>query len=366
MYITDIYIDGYRNLKEISVKPHKNINIIAGNNAQGKTNFIEALWILSGCRSFRGAKEKDFIAFSGSRAQIDIAFQDAVREQKISFLFDREEKAKKLMKLNGVTLKTTYSLYENFLCIAFTPDSLDLVKGSPDVRRHFIDMCISQVKPRYIGYLNRLSTILAQRNAVIRRIAEGSGREEELELWNEPLAAVSAYISVMRALYINVVNTHISRLLKYITDENDHVCAEYISSVYHADEESIAQRYRELLENSVKTDIRYAHTTAGVHRDDISILLGGKKAREIASQGQARSIAIAMKLAQAEILSERGGSPPVLFLDDVFSELDAKRQSRIMRFAEDMQVFITCCNQMPLKTENSKVFEMKAGRLTEE
>lgn len=365
LYITEIDIDGYKNLKEISVKPHKNTNIIIGDNAQGKTNFIEALWILSGCRSFRGSKEKDYIDFNGSLANIKASFQSPHREQKISFIFNKEEKIRKKMTLNGVELKSTYSLYENFLCIAFTPDSLDIVKGSPIVRRNFIDMCISQIRPKYMRYINKMNNLLLQRNAVIRRIIEGKSKPDELEFWNYSLAHVSAYISTMRNLYISIVNEHTSKLLNYITDKNDNVSIEYSSSVYNNDESKIFDIYYESLNNSVKTDIKYGYTTIGVHRDDISIFLDGKRARDVASQGQARSISIALKLAQAEVIHENNEDSPVIFLDDVFSELDERRQGKIMQFAKDMQVFITSCNKCASEMENCKVFEMESGRLTE-
>lgn len=365
MYITNISIDGYRNLKNISVIPHENVNIIVGDNAQGKTNFIEALWILSGCRSFRGSREREFIDFDGSFAKISVSFKNSYREQNICFQYDKTDNFKKLMQLNGIRLKSTYDLYENYSCIAFTPDSLDIVKGSPAIRRSFIDMCISQIKPKYIRYINKAENILIQRNAVIRHINEKKSKKDELEYWNYSLAHVSSYITAMRALYIKEIREYTSKLLEYITDSNDKVDIEYISTIYDANEDNIFDNYFEILNNSTETDLKYGYTTVGIHRDDISILLDGKKAKNVASQGQARSIAIALKLAQTEIISRQNENSPILFLDDVFSELDDKRQAKIMEFAQGMQIFLTCCDKKIAAPENSKIFVMKKGELHE-
>ena len=365
MYITNAYIDGFRNLKEISIKPHNNINIIVGNNAQGKTNFIEALWVLSGCKSFRGAHERDFINFNGKNAIIQAEFENSVRKQKICFTYYKAKELKKKIKLNDIELKSTINLYENYQCIAFTPNSLDIVKGSPCVRRNFIDMCISQIKPKYIRYINKANNILLQRNAVIRNIIEGKARIDDLESWNYSLAQISTYISVMRALYIKTLDEYVNEILNYITDSNEKIKVSYISSVYNPDEEKILDEYLSILNKSYKIDLKYGYSTIGIHHDDISIILDGKKSRDFASQGQARSIVIALKLAQARILSRQNESPPIMFFDDIFSELDLIRQGKIMNFSQNMQIFLTCCDKNVCKIENAKLFEMDTGKITE-
>ena len=181
MYIEKIHIDGFKNLQKIDFSPAKSFNIIYGQNAQGKTNLLEALWIATGCRSFRGSKEKDYVSFDSDFFEMQITFRDTQRSQKIEYRMDKKNLKNKQIFLNGVKQSNGNGLFENFKCVAFLPEDIELIKGMPDKRRSYIDLCYSQLKPRSLNYIRKYSQLISQRNAVIKDIITGKDSEESLD-----------------------------------------------------------------------------------------------------------------------------------------------------------------------------------------
>ena len=171
MIITYAEIDGFKNLSGVSFAPDPKYNIILGPNAQGKTNLLEAMWILSGCKSFRGSKEKDYIALGGNKMSSKIRIKDSVREQKISFEMTKNAASPKVIHLNGVKQKGTKAIFDVFKCIAFIPDDTEIIKGSPEKRRNFIDMAASQLNPIFVVHLTKNNMIMNQRNALLKEIS---------------------------------------------------------------------------------------------------------------------------------------------------------------------------------------------------
>lgn len=216
MRIVSVKADGFRNLKEIDFIPKSGINVFLGENAQGKTNLTEALWIASGQKSFRGAREKDLIAFDRDTASIDIVFENSEREQNISVTLSRHIKERRII-LNGLNLRSFSELLGRLQCVIFTPEDLDLTKGSPDVRRSYIDLCISQIKPMYSKVILKYENILAQRNAVLKNIAFGISKTDELDVWDEQLSRQGAYISMMRSIYTEILNSRAAELYSEIS-----------------------------------------------------------------------------------------------------------------------------------------------------
>ena len=217
MIVTYAQIDGFKNLRNVSFVPDKKYNIIVGQNAQGKTNLLEAMWILSGCRSFRGSKEKDYISLSGSRMSSKIKILDNVREQKISFEMAKSAAPQKILHINGVKQKGTKSLFEVFKCIAFTPDDVEIVKGSPERRRSFIDMAVSQLNPLFVLHVSKHSAVMNQRNALLKEIMNGRADPSILEIWDKQAAHEGALISYMRNEYVSKINEICGRLYKTIS-----------------------------------------------------------------------------------------------------------------------------------------------------
>lgn len=369
MIIDRITADGYKNLEEIDIKLDPKMNIICGENAQGKTNLVEAVWLCSGCRSFRGTRDKDFIGFTKDAARVGMDFTDSVRCQRIEFEVRKGSVKDKTVTLNGVKLPLLSKLFGSFRCVVFTPEDLDLIKGSPDNRRSFADLSIAQVKPSYISALNKYNMILAQRNAALKSVGRDGSGAEFLDVWNEQLVKAGTYISVLRYTFCITLNNYTKPLYSSITNGKENLDLYYHSTVFDDiggrlnDTEKLEAEYAEKLKSSAENDFRTGFTTVGIHRDDIGAYINGLSVRDFGSQGQARSAALAMKLAHARILKAEQGEYPVMLLDDVLSELDEKRRRFILNNIEDMQVIITCCDERSVTDmAEGKIFRMKNGR----
>lgn len=369
MVIDRITADGYKNLEDVDIRLDPKMNIICGENAQGKTNLVEAVWLCSGCRSFRGTRDKDFIGFTKDAAKVGMDFTDSVRSQRIEFEVRRGSVKDKLVTLNGVKLPLLSKLFGSFRCVVFTPEDLNLIKGSPDNRRSFADLSISQVKPSYISALNKYNMILSQRNAMLKSIGRDGSGEEFLDVWNEQLVKAGTYISVLRYAFCITLDKYTKPLYSSITNGNENLDLYYQSTVFENfdghlnNTEELEAEYAEKLKASAESDMRAGFTTVGVHRDDIGAYINGLSVRDFGSQGQARSTALTMKLAHAEILKAEQGEYPVMLLDDVLSELDEKRRRFILNNIEDMQVIITCCDEKSVTDMTSgKIFRMEKGR----
>lgn len=369
MIIDRITADGYKNLEGVDIVPDPKMNIICGENAQGKTNLVEAVWLCSGCRSFRGTRDKDFIGFTKEAAKVSMDFTDSVRSQRIEFEVRKGSVKDKTVTLNGVKLPLLSKLFGSFRCVVFTPEDLNLIKGSPDNRRSFADLSIAQVKPSYVSALNKYNMILAQRNAALKSIGRDDSGAELLDVWNDQLVKAGTYISVLRYAFCITLNNYTKPLYSSITDGKENLDLYYHSTVYDTldgrlnDTESLEMEYAEKLKASAENDFRAGFTTVGIHRDDIGAYIDGLSVRDFGSQGQARSAALAMKLAHARILKAEQGEYPVMLLDDVLSELDEKRRRFILNNIEDMQVIITCCDEKSVTDmTEGKIFRMKNGR----
>lgn len=372
MIIDRIFADGYKNLSGVDIKLNEKMNIFCGDNAQGKTNLIEAVWLCSGCRSFRGSREKEFIGFDKDFADVKIIFSDEQRSQEIRFAAKKGNIKEKLITLNGVKLPVMSRLFGSFQCVVFTPDDLGIAKGSPDNRRLFIDLSVSQIKSSYLSALNTYNNVLAQRNALLKSFHKNEkGDVDSISVWDEQLAKSGAYISLIRYIYCKELDLHTKKLYGKLASGKEDLSVYYQSTVYSdfngkTDYEGeLTDIYTDMLRKNAGEDIRAGFTTAGVHRDDIVAEIDGKPARYLGSQGQSRSIAIAFKLAQAEILKQEKGEYPVMLLDDVMSELDSSRQSFILNSIENMQVLITCCDERFLSDmTGGKVFRVNKGKIT--
>lgn len=376
MIVKSVEADGYKNLSRVDIIPHERMNVLCGDNAQGKTNFIEALWLMTGCRSFRGTRERDFIGFDKDKAEIRLKFENSVRVQDIEFSVARGNLKDKSIALNGVKLPLLSRLFGCLKCVVFTPEDLSLTKGSPENRRNFIDLSASQLKRSFVYALNKYEDLLSQRNALIKNIAFGgkSASEneisKELDVWDVQIAKTGAYISVIRDTYCNNLNVYTNSLYDNITDGKEKLNLYYQSTIYKSlegrtdHEGELADIYYQRLKNSVRDDIKAGYTTCGVHRDDVAAVINGLSVREFGSQGQQRSAALVMKMAQARIIKEQTGEAPVMLLDDVLSELDAARQGFVLSNTDGMQVFITCCDRRVLNKFHGKIFSVRNGKIS--
>lgn len=374
MFITELSVNGFKNLKEIDIKPHDRLNIFCGRNAQGKTNLIEAIWLCSGARSFRSTKDRRMIGDDEQVMTISVGFKNSFRFQDIRFAMAKPNIKEKSVTLNGVKLKAPSKLFGSLNCVIFTPEDLELSKGSPENRRQFIDLSVSQIKNSYNSVTDKYEALIDQRNTLLKNINYGRGRREELDIWDVQLAQMGAYISLLRYNYTKKLNNFSKKLYSEISGGSEELEMSYYSTVY--DEKmlgaasvytgELTERYLNVLRSSIDDDLRAGFTQKGVHRDDVICRINGNPAREDASQGQHRSVALIMKLSQAYILHEEIDDHPVILLDDVLSELDPIRQRFVISKIHDMQVFITCCDMNIPFDENShgKIFGIEKGRIT--
>lgn len=370
MIIKELRINGFRNLEDIYIKPDEKYNLIFGDNAQGKTNILEAIWILTGCKSFRGSKEKDYIGFDKQVMNIELIFADSRREQKITYGMSKINSKEKKITLNDVSLKHSQKLFESFKCVVFTPNDTELVKGSPEKRRSFIDLCHSQITHGSLKHIRKYDTIISQRNAALKDILIGRYSEDILFIWDEQLANTCAYISIMRNDYIEKLNRYCKELYSKITAGKEELTVSYASNAFDIEDfknKSAKQMAREFfikLRENASEDVRLGYTQSGVHRDDIILKINGLSVKEFGSQGQQKSTALVLKLAQAGIYYENKKDSPIILLDDVMGELDINRQNLVYEIVKDMQVFITTCNKNAVEASKlAKVFQVRNGGL---
>ena len=371
MYITRICADGFKNLRKVDISPHEEINIFWGKNAQGKTNLIEAIWLCTGVRSFRNTKDKGMIDIERDSMTIEVTFKDNFREQTVRYSMDKNNLKEKDLFLNGVKVKNPSKLFGQLDCVVFTPEDLEISKGSPENRRQFLDLCVSQIKNNYSNICAKYERIIEHRNALLKNIAFGKSSKDELEGWDTQLAQLGSYISLLRYNYTKKLASFASKLYSEISQGKEKLEISYTSTVFSKLEGrkdfagDLAREYLEVLRNNVDEDIRAGFTLKGVHRDDLTARINGLSCREYASQGQHRSCALVLKLAQAYILKQETDDAPCILLDDVLSELDEFRQRFVLSKIGGMQVFITCCekNIQFEKNQHGRLYNIEGGKI---
>lgn len=371
MKVTSLVVDGFKNLEEIFIKPHSEYNLITGMNAQGKTNLIEAIWLMTGCRSFRGSKDRDYIGISKRNMNIGISFDNGRRIQKISYAMSRENIKEKNIKLNGVPQKGTGGLFENFKCVVFTPDDIDIIRGGPERRRSFTDLCSCQLKHGNLENVRRYDILLMNRNALLKSTASGKASQETIEIWDQQVATVGTAISQRRCQYIKLLDKACSKLYSRITGGREELSIQYNSNIFGTQVENEkggnyeVEKYFSKLRNSIEDDLRLGYTLWGAHRDDVIIKVNGMNIKEYGSQGQKKTAALVLKLGQAEIFYKNRDEAPVVLLDDVMGELDENRQRLVFEVIEGMQVFITACNENAVRgLSKGSHFKVENGRVS--
>lgn len=364
MYVNRLVLKDFRNIKSIDISPCRGVNIIHGENAQGKTNLVEGLWMFTGQRSFRRAKERELIRFGQNRASLDLEFFGGGRQQYADITLGE----KKSMTLNGVPLSGASELAGQFYAVVFSPEHLTLIKDGPAERRRFLDDAISQLMPRYSSHLLVLARVLSQRAALLSDMQRCAGLESLLDMWDEQLAKVSAAIIKARLRYCQLLREHAEGIYRGISSGRESFEIFYAPSTEGlCGESGDTEIMLAALRQSRAEDIKNAANTIGPHRDDIEINLDGISARMYGSQGQQRSCTLALKLAQCEIIKESTGSMPVVILDDVLSELDKLRRDYLLAGMEGRQVFITCCDtEYFVCASEAAIFNISGGSVQQQ
>ena len=365
MRITHLELTDFRNIAQVSIDPGEGVNIIYGANAQGKTNLLEAIWLCSGNKSFRGAREREMTRFGEKVFHIRLQFADRERTQQISYDSGGD---KRKLQLNRMPLRSASELTGEFTCVVFHPEDLSLVKEGPVDRRSFLDIAISQIKPVYGRYIAQYNGLMEQRNALLKQIHRTGSGKEMLSVWDEQLSRIGTAISILRQDYLQKLSPLAQAVYSGFTGNRETFSLEYESSVYRQGlpgsvySEELIALYRKALSEHLEEDIRLHFTGVGVHRDDLEILVNGISARSYGSQGQQRSCAIALKIGEAMLLKGVTGENPVILLDDVMSELDPGRQDYLLNRIQGFQVFITCCDtSWADQLTDGKIFEVSGG-----
>ena len=367
MFVRELTFEGFRNLHPGRWEPSEGVNILYGDNAQGKTNLLEACWLFTGGRSFRGAKDSELVAFGADGAKLSFQFTAGGREQEATIAI----KGRRQATLNGVSLPSAAKLAGVFCGVVFAPDHLSLIKDGPEGRRRFIDAAICQLKPGYIATISDYQKVLAQRNAFLKQVRTQGGYaprqvEEMLDLWDHQLVIAGTKITRARQAYIKRLEPLAKEIAGGLTTGREKIALSLASPALAETPEETAQRWHTLLKQAVKDDLAAGFTTVGPHREDLAVAINGNSVKQYGSQGQTRSAVLALKLAEAQLLQEVLQEPPVLFLDDVMSELDPTRQDYILNHIEGWQVFITCCEpSTALRNTAAKVFSVKQGVISE-
>ena len=334
MRLNELRLKGFRNLAETVYTPGEGVNVIYGENAQGKTNLLEAIWLFSGMRSFRGAKDQELIAFGAPFAKLKADFTNETRENRAELTLAD----KKTVLLNGVKLGGAAGLLGKFSAVVFSPSFLSIVKSGPEERRRFLDASVCQLKPAYAGAVTEFSRLIKQRNALLRDVAFESSLYDMLDVLDQRLAVVGDKLVEERNRYLTRLIPQVKEIYAGLSGGREEISLTYLGKTREAG------GFGSLLKANRHEDLLAKTTTGGPHRDDLEILIGGVSARAFGSQGQQRSAALALKFGESAVLREATGEVPVILLDDVMSELDAGRQDFILNHIRDRQVFITCCD----------------------
>ena len=350
------------------------VNILYGNNAQGKTNLLEAIYFSALGKSFRKKiTGEDLIRFGCQDAEISLDFSDSLRKQNLTSVLSRGKQRR--VQLNRIRLERLSEALGAFRTVLFCPEHLSLVKGGPEERRAFLDVAISQLRPLYTKSLQRYNQIKEERNRLLKTAyLDREAFNATIDTWSDQLAAEGAQIARLRSWYIRELNDLVKDCFADMTDGTEVPALRYAGSAGLSPEEyervkPTEERFRELLSGSVEREIQLGSTQYGIHKDEIAITLDGKPAY-FGSQGQCRSLALAMKLAEGEICRRESGECPVYLLDDVVSELDPMRRSYLFRQIKDKQVIITSCETLEgealygvprrIRVENGNFFDESA------
>ncbi len=357
MIFKNLSIENFRNIKSERFSFDKGMNVIYGQNAQGKTNILESLWCFTGAKSFRGAKDFELVNFNSEQAVLKLEFFDENREQDCVIKINKGRSA----VLNGVEYPHASALAGKINCIVFSPNDLNIVKDGPINRRKFTDTAVCQLYPAFIGISRRYTKALEQRNSILKNLKFNPNMEEFIEDFENELAECGCSIIKYRKNFIETLNKYLPEIYNGLSNGKEKISVCYESGAGEDKEE-----FLRLLKTSRKEDMQSLSTSIGPHRDDVDIKINGISARSFGSQGQKRSAALALKLAESAVISEITEKTPVALLDDVMSELDISRQNYILNHIKDWQVFITCCDVANFENlKAGKIFNIENGRLIE-
>lgn len=342
MQIKRIELKNFRNYEFLELDTSEGAHIISGMNAQGKSNFIEAIYYAAFSRSFRKAREKELLRYGQDHLRIRIDFSSGDREESIAIFLDKG--ANKKIQVNGVFVRKLSDLVGKLKIACFTPEDLYLISGSPGDRRRFLNRELSQIYPAYFRNIVDYHLVLNQRNSAIKLYKMKQSDPVSITMWNDKLSELAEKIILKRLLYLERMNLGASSLHRKLSGEKENLKIEY-RGIFHSKNlekyDKIESGFKRILEENLENDIRYGYTTYGPHKDDFEIFIDDKEARKFASQGQKKLAALSIKLSQIQMIKNITGTMPIVLLDDVSSELDEKRRLFLLDYIKGFQSFMT-------------------------
>lgn len=357
MHVKKAFIRNFRNITEETIELSNKINILYGQNAQGKTNFLEALYLCAMGRSMRTNIESEMIRFENSQADIKLIFDNSEKID-VHLFTDR----KKIIDVNGVQINKLGELFGKFLTVIFSPEDLQLVKTNPSVRRKFMDTELCQINKIYYYELKQYYRILRQRNNSLKKIRENKLPKQILDVWDEQLIKCGINIINQRYEFIEKIDNHAQKIYFYVTGGTESLKTFYKPNANVQDFESKLKKRRDY-------DILMGSTSAGIHKDDLSFEINNMSAKIFGSQGQQKSVALSLKLAEIYLIHEITNKFPVLLLDDILSELDESRQFFLLDAIKNFQVILTCTgieNVIKKNIHTANFFKVESGKFFSE
>ena len=364
MRIQALQLRNFRNYTALAMEPDEGLCVLTGENAAGKTNVLESIFLSALGRSHRTMRDAELIRSGAESGSIKLTLDTRGGTRTIECRLIANER--KRLTIDGAPLARSGELLGCLNVVMFAPEDLILVKGGPAERRRFLDMEISQLKPAYYYTLQRYNAALKQRNALLKdpdAVYDGM-----IEPWDEQLSRLGAAITVERAAFLQELSAIAADLHLQLSDHRETLLLAYQPNLPDADAEQLARAMRERLAENLERDLYRGFTSVGPHRDDVLMMLDGTDVRVYGSQGQQRTTVLSLKLSEIEIVKKLRGEAPVLLLDDVFSELDRRRQQMLLATVQGCQTFLTCTHLEELTAagaERMQVYSVKDGRVIE-
>ncbi len=357
MFINDLTLKNYRNIADAHIELSPGVNIIYGDNAQGKTNILESIYICSCGRSQRsGVSDRDMIAFNEQEAHIRLNVVSG-NTDRIDIHFASGKK--KFISVNGISIQKMGELFGVLNTVFFGPQDLQLIQSGPGERRRFMDMELCQISNVYYYNLKKYYRLLKQRNNLLKTLQKNSSQYDMLDIYDQQLTITGIKILEIRENFIKRLNDFAAAMHRDISEGKEELTIQYKP-------DTSAEDYLSRLNKSHERDIILGSTSHGIHKDDIAFMINGINARNFGSQGQQRSACISAKLAEIELIMAERGQSPVLLLDDVLSELDGKRQNSLIKSIGNIQTVITCTgieDHIKKISSETKIFNVKKGKI---
>ena len=360
MIIKSLELENFRNYKSLSIEFDKGVNILYGDNAQGKTNILEAIYVSATTKSHKGSKDKDIINFESEEAHIKTYLDKEGLERRVDMHL-RKSKTKGIA-VDMVKLKKATELLGILNVVFFSPEDLSIIKNAPAERRRFMDMELCQLDKTYTYNLNQYNKIVNQRNKLLKDIYLNKDYMDMLNIYDMQLISIGTKIIERRNIFIEELNNIITDIHKKLSGDKEEMVIKYLPFCE-------ASMYEEVLKKNREKDIRLKMTGAGPHKDDFSFISNNIDIRNFGSQGQQRTAALSLKLSEIEIVKKITNDKPVLLLDDVLSELDSNRQNYLLNNIGDIQTIITCTGLEDFvnnRFQYDKVFKVSNGVVNKE